>query len=462
MYSLLALPELPEQLQEVEERVNAIHVRLGALHTAGHRLEPADFKLVWGLRRWPALVRNGSQGALGALGEDMARMMDRLRAEKEEHERDIVGFQTQVDSFRSRGDLAQLSKCIVDAVNLDEALRAAAERELDFNRREDIFGWAPTDFEVVTSIQAQFLPYFQLWSTASDLSSSRSSWLTGPLNLLQPATVEHELKEWHSCLQLLVATFSDRAAPLGLAQHLLADTSAFMRWLPLVWALALRELAPRHWAQLEAATGVRVDPEDELTLQGLLDLGLMSHIQAVQAVGEVAEREHVRETALKEMEEELQQISYTVVPLHSLSTAASAAGGGGAGAGGRGRAQPSGPLMLGSCQHILSLLEDHTVKVQLMRGSGYIAALDDAARTWETTLLYARQLTEELLAVQARWKQLRPLFEGEDAGPLLGKQARWFSTVDQLWSATMQQVRERCCRACLPLPCSMPALLCVS
>lgn len=80
----------------MESTVRDIYVRLQATERAGYRLAAGDFNLVWGLRRWPAMVRAASAGALGALGEDMARMMERLRAEKEEYDKDVVRFQTEV------------------------------------------------------------------------------------------------------------------------------------------------------------------------------------------------------------------------------------------------------------------------------------------------------------------------------------------------------------------------------
>ncbi len=119
--------------------------------------------------------------------------------------------------------------------------------------------------------------------------------------------------------------------------------------------------------------GKIIDPEEDLTLQGLLDLDAAGHIEQIQEIQVGAEKEYNLERNLNAMKKEWETIEYEVKAYRDTGT-----------------------FIVGGIDDIITLLDDHLVKTQTMRGSPFIKPIEGITKAWEHKLKYAQVSTYSL------------------------------------------------------------------
>lgn len=162
----------------------------------------------------------------------------------------------------------------------------------------------------------------------------------------------------------------------------------------------------------------------------------------------------------------------------------------------------TGTFLVTGVDDIVTLLDDHLVKTQTMRGSPYILPIEAEckvssfppmsfelrhrgnvarlmkrnvmqamrlylndgqaifrsnifAQAWEYRLKYAQGLVDEWIDCQRTWLYLEPIFSSEDIMRQLPTEARRFNSVDQLW----KKVTEIYGSASVPRTNEDPAIL---
>jgi dynein heavy chain len=162
-------------------------------------------------------------------------------------------------------------------------------------------------------------------------------------------------------------------------------------------------------------------PDDELTLQSLLDLDASKHIGQIKEICTKAEKEYSLEKSLKGMKEEWNDSESCEFKLTEYKGTF---------------------RIIGGIDDIITLLDDHMVKTQTMRQSLFIAPIEKEARMWEKQLKYAQHLIDDWIACQKAWMYLEPIFSSDDIMRQLPVEARRFKDVDTMWRKVLKDTND--------------------
>ncbi|ETN08753.1 hypothetical protein PPTG_11582 [Phytophthora nicotianae INRA-310] len=338
----------------IQREVAAIHVRLDALNEFSHKISAEDFTLAHSTKEWPLKVAHAADSCDSALEEDKVRMMDRLALEKEAFELDLERFEGEVRAFTRYGEVEHTDKYVELAVTLFDALQDARAKAQDFNAREAVFGFPPTEYApLLAKLEGDFAPYYKLWTMSSEFHSSRQTWLNGPFLELKGGAIEALVTEWwKASYKLSKSLVDDAPGSAEVALILRERTEEFKAYLPVIQSLASPALQERHWEKLRHTIGFE-ESEEELTLQLLLDRGITQHLETIQEIGTFAEKEYSLQKNLSAMIAEWEKVEFQTAPYRETGT-----------------------YLLRSTDDIVALLDDHLVKTQTMRGSPYIKSIE--------------------------------------------------------------------------------------
>ena len=406
-----------DTIPELKDYVNSTRELMNLLETYRFPLSVEDMGLLWSTLEYPSRVDFAGREMEVILDADKVKMMDRLAQQKELFVGvvDLLGNDVKAaklfDSYEDRERLVERINAIMDSI------QGAKGKGDDFNMREKVFGFTPTDYSILDKYEEELSPFFKLWNMIGDFFTSKKDWLEGEFKTLDGQKIEEVMTDWwKTSYKLAKSLENDFPGPSKCAMRLREDTSEFRKHLPVIQSLASKALKPRHWEALSELLGKNINPEEELTLQDLLDLNCSDHIEPIQQITVAAEKEYTLEKNLAAMIKEWEKIDFEVKPYRETGT-----------------------FIVGGFDDIISTLDDHIVKTQTMRGSTYIKPIEKECKEWEFKLKYAQGVLDSLILCQRTWMYLEPIFASEDIMRQLPTEARRFQGVDALWRKTMTE-----------------------
>lgn len=374
-----------------------------------------EMTLSWSTLEYPSRVEASARDVEIALEEDKVRMMDKLALEKQQFDQLIERLESDVKRAKHFDDYNEKEANVESVNTLMDSIIEAKRRGDDFNMREGVFGFPPTDYAILDTFVENLNPFYKLWNMVSDFHNSKNDWLHGDFKDLDGKKIEEDMSEWwKSSYKLAKSLEEETPGAAACAQELRNHTTEFRSHLPVIQSLASKALKRRHWDALSELLGQNIDPDDDLTLNALLELDAAAHIEQIQEVTIAAEKEYNLERNLAAMKKEWETIEFEVKPY-----------------------KESGTFVVGGIDDIITLLDDHIVKTQTMRGSPFIRPIEKEAKEWEFRLKYSQSLLDAWIACQRTWMYLEPIFGSEDIMRQLPTEARRFNGVDNLWRKTL-------------------------
>ena len=118
----------------------------------------------------------------------------------------------------------------------------------DFNMREKVFGFAPTEYSILDKYTEELAPFFKLWNMVSDFHNSSNDWLNGDFKELDSAKIDEDVTEWWKTSYKLAKSLEEEYAGVAAcATHLREETTEFRKNLPVIQSLASKALQAWHW-----------------------------------------------------------------------------------------------------------------------------------------------------------------------------------------------------------------------
>jgi dynein heavy chain len=152
----------------------------------------------------------------------------------------------------------------------------------------------------------------------------------------------------------LVLQFENEESPLELAEITKEQLERFKVHLPLVTTICNPGLRDRHWKEISNIVGFRFQPDETTSLGAVIERNLSEHMDNLEIISASATKEFSFEKALQKMYSEWQQVEFASVAYRDTGT-----------------------YILSSLDDIQTLLDDHIVKTQTMRGSPFIKAFEE-------------------------------------------------------------------------------------
>ena len=401
----------------LKSRVSLCRQTLDILSIYNTSLPIEDMTLSWSTLEYPSTVDHSGKEVEITLDADKVRMMDKLELQKGQFEQLMEKLLGEVKKAKAMSDYDNKEKNAEWINNLSDQIQEAKLTGDDFNMREKVFGFAPTDYNILNKYSEDLAPFYKLWNMVADFNNSKNDWLNGEFKDLDGAKIEVDVTEWWKTSYKLAKSLEEEyPAAASCASMLRTETTDFRKNMPVIQSLASKALKRRHWEALSELLGKEINPEEDLTLQALLDLDAAVHIESIQEITTAAEKEYNLERNMRGMISEWEVIEFEVKAY-----------------------KETGTFIVGGIDDIMTLLDDHIVKTQTMRGSPYIKPIEKECKDWEYKLKYAQSLLDAWVSCQRTWMYLEPIFGSEDIMRQLPQEGKRFQSVDTLWRKTLAE-----------------------
>ena len=377
---MVALQKLIEQVRNVsikalEDSVEEAKKKLNFMISFSE-LRKEDFEMNTVLFTWPQkLIPVISEGE-NNLSKSRNTNQDDLKARKDRLISELEGYFNQIQEYLGFNDYNEINKYLKLAQKLQSRLEVISEKIAGFNHEEELFGWEPTKFAMLATAIESLSPYLTLYQTTVDFQKSYHSWMTGSFLKLQPEAVENDVTNmWRNIYKVSLA-FPPNSAPLEFAEITKEQIDRFKVNLPLVSVLCNPGLRDRHWKDISNIVGFRFVPDETTSLSSVLERNLGQYMEQLELVSGVASKEYSFEKAIQKMYGEWKDIEFNTIDYRDTGT-----------------------QILSGVDDIQTLLDDHIVKTQTMRGSPFIKAFDEETRLWDQKLMLIQVILFKLIPI---------------------------------------------------------------
>jgi len=188
---------------------------------------------------------------------------------------------------------------------------------------------------------------------------------------------------------------------------------------PLAVALRKDGMKDRHWNAISASSGIHIYPDEDFTLNKLIEKGMVAHVAICEEVGEKASKEFFIEKSLTKMKKEWQGLNFLLPRFKNTST-----------------------CTISGFDDAIAILDEHIVTAQAMQFSPFKKPFEDEIEAWCSVLMVVSDTLEEWIKCQKSWMYLQPIFDSPDIMKQLPTETKRFKGVDNKWRFVLGQCQE--------------------
>ncbi|KAL1398756.1 hypothetical protein pipiens_008712 [Culex pipiens pipiens] len=326
----------------------------------------------------------------------------------------------KMDHFRTREIREMLSlddlREKVETVNgLMLILEKCSKEAREINQDENLLQIEVSFFPALNEMIDKMAPIEKLWHTAYKFDSCHEVWYFGSFKELDASVISSAVEEMFNSITVLLKELAGSPQAKRVAEQIRMKIDKFKVYLPVLESICRQGLCERHWAQISSELGQEVNPEVQHSLGLMVDIDIMKILNRLEEISNAAGKEYELNIQLVNMQEEWMDVKFVCASYRD-----------------------SDMSILSSVDDIQTLLDDHILKAQAMRGSPYIAALGTKATNWEDKLISMQDIIDSWLQVQATWMYLEPIFSSEDIMRQMPTEGRHFKTVDKQFRKVMR------------------------
>ncbi|XP_046403326.1 dynein axonemal heavy chain 7 [Ischnura elegans] len=349
--------------------------------------------------------------------EKMVEFQELLKVRIQKFSEELELYDKQVEEFKELGDIDELPQYLKKAQTLDSKLELGLEKIDEFNADERAFKWEESEYPLRKKVADKLAPFLKLYDNSWSFISNHEKWMSSQVGSYEPEEIEADVGYYYRTIHKLEKTFSDLPQVKSLADKVEDQIKGFKEHLPIVQTLGNPGMKARHWEQVSEIVGFPIKPGPELTLAKIIDYGLNDYIPRFEVISESASRENQLEKAFIKMTSEWESLEFVVIPYRD-----------------------SGTHIITQVDDIQSLLDEHLMKTQTMRGSPFIKPFEKSIAEWEAKLMMLQEILDSWTKVQSTWLYLEPIFSSPDIQSQMPEEGRRFSAIDKTWREVMRTV----------------------
>lgn len=332
----------------------------------------------------------------------------------------IENYALQTKQFEIYGDIKKIPEYLSKIHSLKENIAKADEEIESLHAQQRLLGLPETDFYALQQTKNQLQPYEELWNLVNNFNKSYQVWTRGPVFTLDAAKVESEVERmWKASSRLYNQLIDHAPDPAQVAAQIKKDLASFKPHVPLLHILCNEGMRDRHWNKICDVVEFDLRPDPHTMLTRVIDMGIDKYLDELQEISEAASREWNIEKTCKSMKDEWKEVHLALTKHRDTNTY----------------------ILVGdTVEEIQTLLDDHIVKTQTMKGSPYAKPFINDIKSWESWLSTTQETVEIWLKVQSAWMYLEPVFGSEDIIKSMPSEGTTFKVVDSNWHKLMSEV----------------------
>jgi len=367
-----------------------------------------DYKAIDAASEYTKTIGKTMSDREDVLKEDRMSIERNLGERRSRFQDELIKVVKSIEKFQTYGSMRMLDDHLETLAELHKALQ---KHEVD---AEDIHAKA------LAEAHEKIEPYNKLWHLVNDKEKALKKYLTSPLfsGDIAPEEVENEVqKMWRDAFKLK-ASFEQQGfqKPGNVATKIKTDLDQFKENVPLLHALCNPGLRERHWKEISQVVGFCLEPDPTFTLEKMLNFDIGTYVQEITEISDSAGKEYQIESSLDSQFAEWEPVIMEFKPW----------------------AQTGSHIVSGhSVDEVQTLLDDHVIKTQTMKGSPYAANFAERIDDWEEFLKGVQDIIDIWLKVQSVWLYLEPIFSSDDIMHQMPTEGALFREVDKTWKEIM-------------------------
>ncbi|KAH7827931.1 dynein haevy chain 8, inner dynein arm 4 [Monocercomonoides exilis] len=414
------LATIPKELNALQPELDAMKETYDTLEQFDHTFTEDEFKKHWSGYGWAKQILGECEETEQNLMRHQKIFEEQLISNQEKFARQLQEVTIMVSRLSRHANFDRVDEVYQEVSKLDVQLEDMKKKQKEFSLNEGLLGREITEYPELNSTAKKFDGYNLLWSTANNWSHWAVEWREAKFNEIDAVQMDTQLSKALSNMQRCIKLFREVPEPQGVAQLVKSQMDELAPRMPLVVALRNPGMKDRHWKQIETELGFDIRPQEDTTLDDMLNLDLEGKEDVVLRIADVAAKEYALEEALIEMHEEWQPIQFEIKEYKATKTY----------------------VMYGAAE-IQERLDMHLLRTQAMSFSPFKEPHKDAIENWLNLLQRISLVIEEWLKCQKRWIYLEPIFSSEDIQRQLPIEYKRFQGVDRSWRRIMSQAHAK-------------------
>ena len=414
----VAKVEVLEAAQEAlgDMRDDETHTRaLGSImQSAGWENSPEVVALLRALRSSMTKLEGAVQSTEVSLADDTRKFASRVENDIPTLKKAVLSVQERMDDPRvgnPDADIGEVCAFVDRAARDIQTLRAQADR---YKHYQIMLKQPPNedDYSYIDDVSAFINLKVRLWKTMREFTDDVQGWRAARFDSIDAESLDKRVQE-----HLKIASRCERGLRgNAAAAKLRALVEQFRNILPVIMDLRSPALQARHWVDIEAAIGQRLEEDHPYTLGELLSMGVAEKATAIGVVATQA----VQESALldlfaKKVTSVWDDILFDVQRYKDQKDV----------------------FIMGSVEEISIALDESLVTINTILGSRFCTPIKAEVETWQRKLMLLSETLDEWLTCQKQWMYLENIFAADDIKRQLEEESKRFAKVDRTWKAIM-------------------------